>query len=204
MSILEYTFNLIEEAKKKSSPEGSADKDNKKEETTEQFHERIKFNKWKREMVKKNIIKIGFPKQFFGPHEKSEKDLVQKQKELQHRQAADMAKQQHDLNVLKATPKVTPSKPTSPNLVGAKNATDNVNTNIVKKTQATLKDLVPKSKVGDKGTKLQSTIKLSKGMEKSMGKGLYRCGSCSFPIPRYRGKYPKHCPGCGKELIRNN
>jgi hypothetical protein len=210
MTILNYTFNLLEEAHKKEHKEKVAAKKDKKnkDETTEQFHERIRYNKWKREMVKKNIIRIGFPKQFFGPHEQAEKDIVQKQKELQHKQAADMAKQQHDLNVLKATPKaptppkltptkVTPSKPTSPNLVGTKNATDNVNTKIVTKTkQASVKAMTPKEN--------QKLFKMSKGMEKNLkDKKAYKCTSCGFPIIKYRGRYPKKCPGCSKDLVRS-
>ena len=202
MNILECINSLILEAEDPIK-KNSAVQDKKKEESTEQFHERIKFNKWKREMIKKNVIRIGFPKQFFGPHEQTEKDIVKKQKEQQVQAQADMAKQQHDLNVLKATPNPISSKPVSPNLAGANK--DNVetsptkktlDTNIVSKTQSLIKDMDPKE--ADK------LFKMTKGMEKKFkNKKGYKCKSCNFPIIKYSGRYPKKCPGCNKELIRN-
>ncbi|MBC8427465.1 MAG: hypothetical protein H8D97_01095 [Proteobacteria bacterium] len=198
MNILNYIFNLLEE---------SADKKplrKQKDETEEEFHARVKFNRLKKELIRKNIIKLGEQKRIFGPHEKGFKNnliKIQMQEKADQaeaiKQQSEMVKRKHEIDILKATP----SKPTSPNLKAASNTVSDTHSNIVDKTKATLKDIIPKQ---TNKKAVERMFKLSKGMEKSLkSKKGYKCSSCGFPIIRYSGRYPKHCGGCSKELIRN-
>lgn len=202
--ILNYTNSLLLEIKsKKKSADKKTPKD--KEESVEQFHTRIKFNRLKKELLKRRDIKIGEPKKVWGPHEGDFRKTLVKIQQSEKQELDQRARETHKLSVAQMTMKATPSKPTSPNLKGASDTVSDTHSDIVsnKKKEnktSTIKDVLPKSSDKNASNKM---YKLSKGMEKSMGERSYKCGSCNFPIPRYRGKYPKHCPGCGKELIRS-
>jgi hypothetical protein len=197
MQILENVFELIEEATKKKKEKTE---DNKSE-SIDMFHERIKFNKWKKKILKNRAINInvGGDKQLFGPHEKHIKLAMDKQKHAENQHQANIEKQQHDMQMAKLAPKPLKEipRPASPNLASAAASVTNTHSKMAKDSVPKTKDVVPKKK------EVKKLFTLSKGMEKNLkSKKGYKCSECGFPIIRYSGRYPKNCGGCGKPLVR--
>jgi hypothetical protein len=206
MYILENVFDLIEEVKKEKKQE-SADNKKDKSESIDQFHERIKFNKWKKKILKNRAINInvGGDKQLFGPHEKHIKIAMDKQTQVERQNQANMEKQQHDMQMAKLAPKPTLKdipRPASPNLASASKSVTNTHSKMAKDSIPTQKDIIPKKP--DNSTEQSKTLKRIITMTKGMNNAIkgYKCGSCSFPVPKYRGKYPTNCVNCEEPLVK--
>jgi len=51
-------------------------------------------------------------------------------------------------------------------------------------------------------TKLREERRFSPGLIRALSRQKTAgepCGTCSFPMPVYPGRYPKTCPGCGAD-----
>lgn len=188
--IIDALNDLILESAAKKSEKNKKQQD--KGETEEGFHSRIKYNRWKKALLKSNTIRIGQPKQLFGPHEGHIRDSFVKAQTLEKqeqsrvaKEQSDMNKQKHDANMKQLSMKLTPTKPK----VEKKPVAPSL--------QPSTKDVLPTDSTPQEKV-MKRIISLTKGMKNSI-KG-YTCNNCGFPVPKYRGRYPTDCVNCGKPL----
>lgn len=76
--------------------------------------------------------------------------------------------------------------------------------NLTTKNDITNEELAWLFHIAEGGGKFEISrvVEATPGMSKALGKVKWKgnCEGCDFQIPKYAGRYPKACPGCGQEL----
>jgi hypothetical protein len=185
------SINLLLLESKKKKPKKT--KESEGLSTPEDYSSYIKFNRMKKALIRKGIVRVGMPKSFFGPHEKAISDQVLKQQNIEKQQKIALDKQEQEIKIAKLTPAPRATLPTK---VDPANPTKRpVAPSLKSSSKDLLPDPTPQQDV------MKKIIKLTKGMKNSI-KG-YTCNSCGFPVPKYRGRYPTNCINCDKPLTKD-
>lgn len=208
--IIKSIYELLEESAAKKSKKKSENKDPVK--TADDYSNYIKWNRMKKGLVRKGIIRIGMPQQFFGPHERDKERKLLAAQNMQQIEQAKTQKQEQDFKQVDQDIKVSQAlskqsipqegkRPNSPNLkpsIPREEFKPSSNQPSKKDTSGAVG--MPKP-VSTPGEVMKKVIKLTKGMRNNI-KG-YSCKECNFPIIKYKGRYPKKCVNCDKPLIRD-